>query len=61
MMFQVKTPEGTYSDLRGLSKASKTPINPPRPGGLSKGSFPGTSLTVHSVHAFLYFFLGDLF
>jgi hypothetical protein len=60
MMSQGKTPwkdpKADYRDLRGLSKASFTwkdssdPCNPPPPWGLSKGSFSGTLLTVHSVH-----------
>ena len=58
MMSQGKTPKkdppGGYKGLRGLSKASftwKYPPDPSKPtwGGLSKVSFPGTSLTVHSV------------
>ena len=66
MMSQGKTPWkdprggfrgvwGVFPGERCLGKTPQTPVTPL--GGLPRGSFPGTSLTVHSVVICLRFFL----
>ena len=53
--YPLKHPQGGFTGgLRGVSKESftwKDPSDPCKPS-LSKGLFPGTSLTVHSVCLF---------